>query len=113
MMGLPSSHLDYAGSSTPATKPRGQLGVLFFALSVMSVLAATGMFAVTNSARGWDLFAYAIVDRVLLVPQLIALAATAWYAINPRQRTRIVIAALITAAIGLVVNLVTVILTLH
>jgi len=109
-MTTPPSQLDYAGSSTPATKPRGQLGFLFLALSVISILAAAGMFALTNSARGWDQFAYAMVDRVLLAPQLIALGITAWYAVNPRRRTRIVIAALVTGAIGLVFNLVTVIL---
>src|SRR2546421_13064928 len=103
--------LDYASSGRQLHKPGG-VRWLFVVFGAASLFAAVCMMPATLQSRGWDQFAFAIVDRVLLVPQFIIFGASAWYAMAASRRTGATMAALALAAVALVINLITVIMPL-
>ena len=94
-----------------STKPGG-IRWLFLVLSLASLLGTVAMMFNTFWAFGWDQFAMAIIDRVLLVPELIVLGGAAWYATRAARRTSVVTVAILLAVVALVTNLVTVVMTL-
>ena len=111
MMSTSPPPLEYASSGRQLHKPGG-VRWLLLVLSAASLFAAVCMMPATLQSHGWDQFALAIIDRVLLVPQFIVLGAAAWYAKAANRRTGVVTASVALAAIALLINLITVLMTL-